>query len=531
MAPKTPRAAKSPRRAASPKPPATKSPKPTPKKSPAKSRPAKTNKPSKAVSERKAALDSAREKLTLFRAPLTILRLFASASADFFVSSLLSLITSKVSLALIFPLCAVWAATQYYLPELYTSPDCLGEPGGLLYYPQLYVYEAAWWLVLGVLSSIGLGTGLHSGIMFLWPFAMSVITNAEACGTTSFSATYNHPCSLKCGETVKGGVPGFFNTLLLLWPSVVLWGSGTAIGELPPYFITRAAKRAGTQATDYEAELAEAAEATDIISKLKVWTISFTERHGFLGILLLASWPNAAFDMCGMACGWLEMPFWTFFGATLIGKGLVKVTLQSIVCIAVFGPAFWSAMLGMLPDIHMPARACKAAKAGESCTLTAFLTAGRTTMMQKFSLQRRMLPAELLGKASSLSESALVDKYCSVLSMCGTKSSVKGYANAAKHAEMASIAQRVMAAYDANGDGKLSLSEIMVAVGTSDGKLSLASLDPGTGGFFSLGNLWSAFIAGLVLFFIHSIVEQVALQTKAARDAAELEALEAKKGD
>ena len=57
---------------------------------------------------------------------------------------------------------------------------------------------------------------------------------------------------------------------MLLWPSVVLWGSGTAIGELPPYFITRAAKRAGTKATDYEAELEEAANATDIVSKLKV---------------------------------------------------------------------------------------------------------------------------------------------------------------------------------------------------------------------------------------------------------------------
>ena len=28
-------------------------------------------------------------------------------------------------------------------------------------------FEAVWWLVLGILSSIGFGTGLHSGIMFL----------------------------------------------------------------------------------------------------------------------------------------------------------------------------------------------------------------------------------------------------------------------------------------------------------------------------------------------------------------------------
>ena len=42
------------------------------------------------------------------------------------------------------------------------------------------------------------------------------------------------------------------------------------MGELPPYFITRAAKRAGSRATDFEDELEEAKVGTDIISKLKV---------------------------------------------------------------------------------------------------------------------------------------------------------------------------------------------------------------------------------------------------------------------
>lgn len=78
-------------------------------------------------------------------------------------------------------------------------------------------------------------------------------------------------------------------------------------GELPPYFITRAAKRAGKRASDFENELAEARAGNDLVSKLKVWTIDFTDKHGFVGILALASWPNAAFDMCGMACGWLEV--------------------------------------------------------------------------------------------------------------------------------------------------------------------------------------------------------------------------------
>lgn len=51
------------------------------------------------------------------------------------------------------------------------------------------------------------------------------------------------------------------------------------------------------------------------------------QAHGFWGILLLAAYPNAAFDLCGICCGHFQMPFWEFFGATLIGKGGIKARL------------------------------------------------------------------------------------------------------------------------------------------------------------------------------------------------------------
>ena len=50
-------------------------------------------------------------------------------------------------------------------------------------------------------------------------------------------------------------------------------------------------------------------------------------RHGFWGIFLLAAWPNALFDLCGICCGHFLMPFWQFFGATLAGKAIVKARL------------------------------------------------------------------------------------------------------------------------------------------------------------------------------------------------------------
>ena len=49
-----------------------------------------------------------------------------------------------------------------------------------------------------------------------------------------------------------------------------MWGVGTALGELPPYFVTRAAKRAGQRAGEFEEELEDAKGKTDVISKLKV---------------------------------------------------------------------------------------------------------------------------------------------------------------------------------------------------------------------------------------------------------------------
>ena len=100
-----------------------------------------------------------------------------------------------------------------------------------------------------------------------------------------------------------------------------------------------------------------------------------------------------------------------------------------------------------------------------------------------------------------------------VRSVCGEYGLAFGYANGEKAAEMKSVSGRVFAAYDANGDGLLSAAELQPTVGTSDGKLSLASLDPGSGSLldagYVMGLLWNAFIAGLILFFVYSIVEQV----------------------
>lgn len=75
---------------------------------------------------------------------------------------------------------------------------------------------------------------------------------------------------------------------------------------------------------------------TRMAASMQAWMMRVIQQHGFLGILLLASWPNAAFDLCGICCGAFLMPFWQFFGATVIGKGVIKVSGQAMFFVALF---------------------------------------------------------------------------------------------------------------------------------------------------------------------------------------------------
>ena len=54
---------------------------------------------------------------------------------------------------------------------------------------QLLYY--LYWLSLGILSSIGLGTGMHTFVLFLGPFIMKVTRTAYTCGSLQFPVTGN----------------------------------------------------------------------------------------------------------------------------------------------------------------------------------------------------------------------------------------------------------------------------------------------------------------------------------------------------
>jgi membrane protein YqaA with SNARE-associated domain len=152
-----------------------------------------------------------------------------------------------------------------------------------------------------------------------------------------------------------------------------MWGFGTALGELPPYFMARAARISGMDVEDEELEeftellqrkkkanpaslvrltlnlfpmhlfeLKLDASLTNIrsfqswLERGKLWMEDVVEKVGFWGILACASIPNPLFDLAGITCGHFLVPFTTFFGATVIGKALVKTHLQMTFVILAF---------------------------------------------------------------------------------------------------------------------------------------------------------------------------------------------------
>ena len=157
----------------------------------------------------------------------------------------------------------------------------------LLPYIGVYIQFILWWFMLGILSSIGLGTGCHTGTLFLFPFIIENLNNVPI----FMSATY-------------------------------IWGIGTAVGEIPPYFLAK--------------NSIMSSDSTHTDWKMNKFMIKCLEKYDMWAILFFASYPNMMFDLCGLLCGYFQYPFLKFFLPTLIGKTLVKATGQSVFIYYIF---------------------------------------------------------------------------------------------------------------------------------------------------------------------------------------------------
>ncbi|KAJ1340645.1 hypothetical protein BSLG_004739 [Batrachochytrium salamandrivorans] len=218
-----------------------------------------------------------------------------------------------------------------------------------------------WWIGLGITSSVGLGTGLHTFMLFLAPFIAQATLVAYSCHSLEF--TTRGPNSFVCDSSL-----GQSTDPITVWSiaskvrlETLLWGFGTAIGELPPYFVARAAAVAGQNDPEFasiERILDKPIELRNWSERTQIVMHSIVTNMGFFGILLCASVPNPLFDLAGIICGHFAVPFSTFFGATMIGKSFIKSSIQSFAVIIVFSEDVQKTLLATLrqhaPYLHSP---------------------------------------------------------------------------------------------------------------------------------------------------------------------------------
>lgn len=216
-----------------------------------------------------------------------------------------------------------------------------------------YLKYGLWWVGLGVASSIGLGSGLHTFVLYLGPHIAMFALKAAQCGRVDLktapydTAQFGFPSTWLHQNCSHFGQPNFprlpteglesymvpvFKVLVQVQLEVILWGIGTAIGELPPYFVSRAARLSGEKVKELEdlVNLPQESDHSSLFARFKVWGFRRFSHLGFFAILLFASVPNPLFDLAGIMCGHFLVPFWKFFLATLIGKALIKTHIQTV---------------------------------------------------------------------------------------------------------------------------------------------------------------------------------------------------------
>eukprot|EP00041_Stephanoeca_diplocostata_P022368 m.532404 g.532404 ORF g.532404 m.532404 type:complete len:321 (-) comp22045_c0_seq2:487-1449(-) len=213
--------------------------------------------------------------------------------------------------------------------------------------------------------------GMQSGMIFLFPHILKVVYSAETCKTLDFDSRINmwfNPAMpqtqlrFPCTVDPAGEAPTLWEMYYkIFWPTII-WGIGTAAGEIPPYHFAYLAASRGEVDDEWEKELnsletdrSSASMAVNMFTEMKSWMIRFIQNNGFLGVYLMAAWPNAAFDLCGMCCGHFQMEFWTFFGAVLLGKAFTLRPIQAILFVMTFShvyrPMLIETVAGAIPVV------------------------------------------------------------------------------------------------------------------------------------------------------------------------------------
>lgn len=307
----------------------------------------KTKQTISSVQEQAHSVDA--DGLTLWQAPFVTLNYFCRELLIHIYSLTKSILHYRKTVAAV-----VLVATLFFISSHLAGP-----------HQQIFkAWEAKllWWMYwvgLGVLSSVGLGTGLHTFVLYLGPHIAAVTMAAYECGALNFPEP-PYPDQIICPTALDAAwTAGILNIMRKVRVEAMLWGAGTALGELPPYFMARAARLSGKYNKNDEFDQEdlkelEALEALEngqdvpLIMRMKLAMKHFVEKAGFWGILACASIPNPLFDLAGLTCGHYLIPFWTFFGATLIGKAVIKMHIQQLAVIIAFNEELLDTFIKLL---------------------------------------------------------------------------------------------------------------------------------------------------------------------------------------
>ncbi|KAL4223521.1 Vacuolar membrane protease [Mactra antiquata] len=288
-----------------------------------------------------------REKIVLWRSPLTTIQYFLLEATVLFTILCKRLYGRKKTVIL----CLIVLTTLYigYIME--------GAHQQTVQKVEKQFLWCAYWVGLGILSSVGLGTGLHTFLLYLGPHIAAVTLAAYECMSTDFPEP-PYPTEIICPEEESGYV-SMWTIISKVRLEAFMWGAGTAIGELPPYFMAKAARLSGTEIDEDEFEEIEELleekkthpDDMSFLERAKLSVHNLVQRVGFFGILLCASIPNPLFDLAGITCGHFLIPFWTFFGATLIGKAIIKMHIQKLFVIFLFSEHHVESVVNLIGKI------------------------------------------------------------------------------------------------------------------------------------------------------------------------------------
>jgi vacuole membrane protein 1 len=226
------------------------------------------------------------------------------------------------TISLFMALCFTWQSIKLYQSSFQYQ----------MHYIEMLLWWSLYWVILGILSSIGLGTGFHTGILFLVPHIVKTCQFAFQHHTLDFDTIGPNAFQLEPNNYTSDGVESNWTTFIALflkvYGTVFCWAVGTAIGEIPPYLFSRSCL--------VELDIMKQPRLRSMME----WMLKYLQKYGFWVILFFSSYPNMFFDLCGICCGLLNMKFIEFFIPLLIGKVLIKSTYQTMFFVMISSKSF-----------------------------------------------------------------------------------------------------------------------------------------------------------------------------------------------